>query len=117
MAVGSGDRQVALGLARGDVVLRVEGCEVVTEDLLGRVPLEGRGAGVPGRDPALRIERVDGVVLDDAHHQRQQFLMLPNMARATCALGFGLAGHEGSPVQTTTAETTLVVTVQTLTGW
>ena len=54
--------QLHLGLARLDVLARVERREVPADDLLGSVALDPLGAQVPARDVAVGIETEDGVV-------------------------------------------------------
>ena len=56
-AVGGGDGQLAVGQAASTVVLRVEGREVPADDLVGGVALQPLGAGVPGDDVAVGVER------------------------------------------------------------
>ncbi len=58
----AGDTQLPAGLVRVDVLLRMEGGEVTTDDLVSLVALQATGASVPREDVSPRIEREDGVV-------------------------------------------------------
>jgi hypothetical protein len=58
-----GVAQVLLGLAAVPRVGRVEGAEVLADDLVGPPPLHPLGADVPRRDAAARIQGEDRVVL------------------------------------------------------
>ena len=57
--LGLRDLQIALRLARGHVVGRVEQREVPAEDLLGAVALDALGARVPALHTAAGVEHVD----------------------------------------------------------
>ena len=55
---------------------RIEGREVLADDLVGGVALDALGAGVPGRDVAVRIEHEDRVVLHALDQQAEALLAL-----------------------------------------
>ncbi len=56
------------------------------DDLVGAVPLDVLGAGVPADDAARRVEHVDGVVLDAFDHQAEALLALAQGVAGALAL-------------------------------
>src|SRR5687768_4628651 len=59
----------ALGDARGAVLLGEEGREMAADNLLRLISLEPAGARIPGRDIAVGVEHVDGVIGDGVDEQ------------------------------------------------
>ena len=45
-------------------LLGVKARKVLPDDLVGAIPFDPLGAGIPGGDPALRIEHVDRIIGD-----------------------------------------------------
>lgn len=72
--LAGGDGQSPGGRPRGLIGLCVEGRKMPADDLLGAIALDPLGAEVPGRDPPLGVQHVDGVV-DHAFHQQAEFLL------------------------------------------
>ena len=71
---------------------------MLADDLLVRVALEALRASVPARDPTLRIEHVDGVVLDALNQQAEALLtlierFLGGLALAQVAGDLGIANE------------------------
>jgi len=61
--LGSGDGELALGLARPDILFGVEPREVAAHDLLGAVPLDPFGPAIPRAHVAARVQHEDRVIL------------------------------------------------------
>ena len=73
-AFGLGDLEFVGGPTPVDGLLRVEAGEVLADDLVGLVPLDALGPGVPRGDVALRVEQEDGVVLGPFHQEPEPLL-------------------------------------------
>src|SRR5207248_1600750 len=97
---GRGD-ELELALARVYVVVGVEHREVLPDDLVGAVAVDGGGAGAPGGDVAARVEHEDRVVadaLDEAPvallgHEARQLLLVGAAAIAQIARDLREAEH------------------------
>ena len=68
------------GPASRDVLGRKEPGEALTDDLVGPVPLDPFGAGVPAGDAPLRIHREDRVVPDAVEQQAISLLARPKLS-------------------------------------
>lgn len=63
------DAQGALWKPIGAVIWRIEGCERLADDFVGRVALQPLGTGVPAADCAVEVDHVDGVINDCVDEQ------------------------------------------------
>src|SRR5262249_34433817 len=70
------DLELELALARANVLLGVEGREVLADDLVGAPALDPLGGGVPGLDVPGRVEHEDGVVGRALDEQAEPLLAL-----------------------------------------
>ena len=77
MTLRSRDRKFTFGLPLFGVGGQIERLEVPSQDLAGRVPVDGLSTGVPRHDAALGVECVDRIILDAVDQQRQQLGMVP----------------------------------------
>src|SRR5439155_9277053 len=75
-AGGRCDLELALRLARLDVVTGIEDREVASDDFPGRIPLQTLGAAVPADDVAAGVEKEDRVVPHAVDHQAKPLFAL-----------------------------------------
>src|SRR5471032_2601989 len=62
----------------GTVVdIGIEDAEILPDDLVRRIALDGLRPRVPGRDVPLGVEEEDRVILHGCHQQPEDFLALP----------------------------------------
>jgi hypothetical protein len=76
-AVRGSDSQYFLRPASLDVIVREETGEMFADDLLGTVPFDSLGAGIPSNDMPLQVQHQDGIVVNFVEERSILVLVVP----------------------------------------
>ncbi len=98
------DLELECRLPTRDILRRIEGGEVSSDDLTRRIALDAARALVPGRDHSLGIEHEDGVVLHGLNELTKAFLACAERLLCRAAIGEITRDLREPDVRTTVVE-------------
>src|SRR5882724_10866047 len=75
-ALRDGHFELALRYARGLIRLRIKFRKMLPNDFVSRITFDALRTGIPGRNPALRIQHEDSVIFYTGHQKPKLLVRL-----------------------------------------